>query len=673
MLRNLQRLLDSGESPKLDVLGGLQQIRANAVSISASPLLSVFVDSVLSASVRDVDAIESQTIVAELVQNASDPVAIREAYDVWGSWCETTDNWGTLYKTAIRYATDDTRDTFSRVGALEWGTVAGLAGAPPSKFSMIGELLKVEHGGNQDFDRHLAVVLGICFDAFPQKELADRIRTLTESNENPEANFELGFVYLRHFLEAQTRDDATNYQLLARHQFARVIDLTEGWPEAHLFAKSLDVLQSFAAGETAESIRDLTDQIDVSLFELSAYHRSETDSPWLKARSATATLWADLAAKLRGLTKQLDQPAWYPADVVIRDQLLPLYTASRTIFRQTLDSCGVEILVSARIEAGVAANEAHVHLLAQFLERDATDDERVALKSLVGAVPSASMPESHDRKPSPELLLGHLQMKHAERQRIVAALYALMEIRHKNLSAAAAEKLAHVLTVFGRSPDFHSSKDIANLAQAVAMMTIQFLKLRLDASPKSAAYLFVDEARGRSLERELQDDYFNWMASGLGGTSIEVENVGGGRADVHFRLGSENLVTEVKREHQDASFEALELWYANQTMAYQQTSSRIGVLLVLDQVKRDGPPPHLTELVKARSIRIAGTDDVRTIMMVRVPGERMTPSQLSKVEKTGGLPALQEKKKALKGRLNSGENAGSESRPVGSPYNGSRQ
>jgi hypothetical protein len=116
---------------------------------------------------------------------------------------------------------------------------------------------------------------------------------------------------------------------------------------------------------------------------------------------------------------------------------------------------------------------------------------------------------------------------------------------------------------------------------------------------------------------------------------LEPTNIGGGRADVRLRASNERIVVEVKREMSNASFDALATWYAGQTTDYQNISIRLGFLVVLDLTteNREGTP-HLTSLFQTRGIQRQGEDVQRVVTIVRIPGRRKRPSDLTKAAKS---------------------------------------
>lgn len=95
-------------------------------------------------------------------------------------------------------------------------------------------------------------------------------------------------------------------------------------------------------------------------------------------------------------------------------------------------------------------------------------------------------------------------------------------------------------------------------------------------------------------------------------------------------------MVEVKRELKDSSFDALAAFYQGQTAEYQNVSVRLGFLLVLD-LSNDPKvgTPHIQGLVKPRLVQRVGEDHPRLIVIVKVPGNRKRPSDLTKAAKAG--------------------------------------
>ena len=133
----------------------------------------------------------------------------------------------------------------------------------------------------------------------------------------------------------------------------------------------------------------------------------------------------------------------------------------------------------------------------------------------------------------------------------------------------------------------------------------------------------------------LQADFFRLLTTNAAGSDLEPTNIGGGRADVRLKSSSERLVIEVKRELKNSSFDALSASYHGQTVDYQNVSVRLGSLLVLDLLNDSKMgTPHIQSLVQTRLVQRVGEDQPRLIVIVKVPGNRKRPRDLTKAART---------------------------------------
>lgn len=129
-------------------------------------------------------------------------------------------------------------------------------------------------------------------------------------------------------------------------------------------------------------------------------------------------------------------------------------------------------------------------------------------------------------------------------------------------------------------------------------------------------------------EKDLQMHCHRFLRAGGLNAKVEVSDVAGGRADIHVSLGKVELVIEVKREDDDATFPALKDAYAAQATEYSNTNVRIGFLLVLDRTRTDGTAGDIQEKVKVTTVTKAGDTVPRTLVMISVPAKRKRPSEL---------------------------------------------
>lgn len=207
----------------------------------------------------------------------------------------------------------------------------------------------------------------------------------------------------------------------------------------------------------------------------------------------------------------------------------------------------------------------------------------------------------------------------------------LNQLHREGISEAEASVLRQCLATASTVPDYIKNPVGKKLFHAVLVITVRFLKSRLDVTQghdPSVAYLFRSADGSLPLESSLQQDYFRFAQS-YSLPDCEISNVGGGRADLRFVSQNERIVIEVKRETGSNSFESLRASYSAQAMEYQKTSLRIGFLLVLDlSDEYASGVPHITELVSCDLITAGSENGQRCLVTVKVPGQRLRPSEM---------------------------------------------
>lgn len=211
-----------------------------------------------------------------------------------------------------------------------------------------------------------------------------------------------------------------------------------------------------------------------------------------------------------------------------------------------------------------------------------------------------------------ELIEGRLQdAKAVDRARLHPVVNQIIEAVGSQLSSC---------------PDYAGA--VREQIQPVIVSVIRFLERCLNAqeggSRSHTQYLFDSTA----VEGDLQQDLVGWFyASGLSGFTIEAQNIGGGRIDLMVSFDGFRFVIELKREQDDATRSGL-AGYLRQAGAYQVTDVAVGMLVVLDTTA-DALAPHMRDNVWVDVLAAAepgGTD--RYLVVVRVPGNRKSPSRL---------------------------------------------
>lgn len=157
---------------------------------------------------------------------------------------------------------------------------------------------------------------------------------------------------------------------------------------------------------------------------------------------------------------------------------------------------------------------------------------------------------------------------------------------------------------------------------SLVVKLVMFLHRRLDAPNFMFEYLGPFKDGQPWEERHLQQDLFMHLSS-VGYADIE-HYTGGGRSDLYILCGEFRFVIEVKRTQKAwAETDPVGL---SQSAAYQQTDVRLGVLSILDLSVRPAGTPHFDECFSVDHVTI-DVKDRRTVLIMRVPGNRKTPSQ----------------------------------------------
>jgi hypothetical protein len=152
---------------------------------------------------------------------------------------------------------------------------------------------------------------------------------------------------------------------------------------------------------------------------------------------------------------------------------------------------------------------------------------------------------------------------------------------------------------------------------------LRFVSMRIDAARSRYRYLRQVVAGSEPKEIDLQKDLYDYLGS-AGYPAWERANVASGRTDIVFPSGPYEFVIETKQDDREWE-EGTAATFVAQATAYQQTDMRLGVLAVLDLSVRRPGDPHLDGCFFVRSDRYSARDE-RTVLVVRVPGNKRTPS-----------------------------------------------
>lgn len=460
----------------------------------------------------------------------------------------------------------------------------------------------------------------------------------------PEAAFELGMAALAEAMDRVDCNAAATAFREARDWFGESNGISEHRPEASLYLDGLDLLLSFHSGAASASFGTVSARVQQHAFELHAWSGG-SGPPWLGTRQTEAACWSALASAVAGLAGSLDEPSWWEPAAVIEEGLLSVYSAGRSILRRDQHG-GVEAMVRPRIRASVATQAGQAHQVRVWLQQNAAHEWAAEARDLIAQVDAfieqsgspGNPPEAVSERTSLAAIIERSNIPQEKRNILLSVVTNAVSLQLANMTSAEVDVIERCWNEAQRHTDYSANTNGVCLFDTVLLWLVRFVFNRLELTKgddPTGAYLFERDDDSLPHEDELQQDFFRWVATYAAGSDLEPTNIASGRADIRLRSGPERLAVEVKREETDCSFDALFKSYAAQTTDYQNVSIRLGVLLVLDLAtpNREGTQ-HLTSLFEMRPVRRYGESQSRLILIVKVPGRRKRPSDLTKLAKT---------------------------------------
>ncbi|MBI5131485.1 MAG: hypothetical protein HZA66_18770 [Rhodopseudomonas palustris] len=164
---------------------------------------------------------------------------------------------------------------------------------------------------------------------------------------------------------------------------------------------------------------------------------------------------------------------------------------------------------------------------------------------------------------------------------------------------------------------------VADRFDRLLLLLLKFLQVRIDSQSAKYPYLQrIQQGTAAPHESELQTDLWIFL-TGTDYPLAERTDVSAGRVDIYIPQPNFRFVIEVKRVSSWSEGALLPL--LRQTTAYQQSDIKLGVLAVLDLSDRPAGVPHMDQCMFLRP-RSVSTADIRHAIVIRVPGNRRTPS-----------------------------------------------
>ncbi|WP_331294999.1 hypothetical protein [Methylobacterium hispanicum] len=479
------------------------------------------------------------------------------------------------------------------------------------------EMIELDPADDGDFLRHAANVTGALLAREPDPDLHAVLGKLLDVEEaEDEVAMELGLDALRAGLDATTQDDALRSFREARDWFGRSEAASEERPDARLYRRCLDMLVAFQTGRTQSDLRVGIDGIKEAAFAYTA-HLSPSDRPeeissWLGARGRERVHWSMLALRLGALDTSLGKRAWLNAATVIQDELVSVYSASRSIMVRGGDG-GLEAVLRPRI-VGALQRELHsLDTLDQWIEENSGSGllpdvsglrARVAeaREGVVAHRPTEAAPGS---SPAAAILESIPEAGRASAMARVAG--AMMTLVGESTSAVVSDLYDDIIRDLGRNEHFRRYPEARTLFEIALWLTLQFVAQRSNVGSSTyrrAKYLFERDPAKLPLEETLQEDYldFLWGSPSAGILGAEASDIAGGRVDVLFKHMRTTFVAELKKTDRKLTNDQIVAKYGLQKVAYDVTNVSFGILMMLDLYDLGGGQPDVAERISVHHV-----------------------------------------------------------------------
>lgn len=645
----LIEILKDGRDWQLDDLGGIERLAPAARSLGSTPMMPELLHPLVLgwSHAKAGDREVHKGVLHDLLEVTTTDFLLLEAVDILEHNRPLPDDGDEccFMLFLAKAATGDLSLSGLARGAALDGAFRWASDNRRWQLRLLDFFLGLAPSDDTEFLRRAAKIVGVAYSHWRDKELVEVLHKLAQLEAvRPEATFELGMAALSEAMDRADSNSAADAFREARDWFGESDRASERRPETSLYLNGLDLLLSFHGGAASAPFITVSARVQQHAFELHAWSGG-SGPPWLGARQAEAACWSALASAIAGLASSLDEPSWWEPLAVIEEGLLSVYNAGRSILLRDRHG-GIEAMVRPRIRASVATQAGQAHQVRTWLQQNATHEWAAEAQDLIAQIDAISEQSGSPRRPSEAAsertslaaIIARSNIPEEQRNVLFDVVANAVSLQLANLTGAETCVIESCCREASGHTDYSTNINGARLFDTVLLWLVRFVFNRLELTKgddPTGAYLFERDDGSLPHEEELQQDFFRWVATYTAGSDLEPTNIASGRADIRLRSGPERLVVEVKREERDCSFDALFKSYAAQTTDYQNVSIRLGVLLVLDLAtpNREGTP-HLTSLFEMRHVRRCGESWSRLILIVKVPGRRKRPSDLTKLSKT---------------------------------------
>jgi len=640
--------LQAGLEITIETLGGIEAVVASANALGDSrfqpEILRSFVNYWKTTSPTQDEHL--QTVLMSLLAGSPNDFTLIETIDLLDTYRPLPANGDEIcFSSFLAKAQDLSLPALTRGIAAE-GSFRWAVSNRRWQLRLLDFLLGVSVTEAPEFVRRIAKLSGIAHSHWHESELLGKLTEFSKSSvAATDASFELGMASLMDGIDADGPGAARSSFESAKGWFEKSLSHSEVNPEAQLFLDCLNLLTAYQSAVDRQIFTDTLNRISTSAFELSAWLDTKESPSWLGTRRLETVYWNQLALAMDGLLEHLDEASWWEPAAVIEQHVLAVYSANRVILRRgpygTINS-----LLRPRITASLARYRGQAHQLKTWLHKNLTHEWAAEAQLLLTEVERTvsgtdflvNPSDAAVEQPSIAALIDKRHLPESTKNTLLQVVGNAISVHVDNLTGAEIDIIEDAVQNAACHPDYQTNPHAQRLFDTVLLWVVRFLFNRLEvakADDPTVEYLFQHADGSNVTEDALQADFFRLLTTNAAGSDIEPTNLGGGRADVRLKSSSERVVVEVKRELDDSSFDVLAASYQAQTTDYQNVSVRLGFLLVLDLTNNTNEgTPHIRSLVQTRLVQRTGEDHPRFLVIVKVPGNRKRPSDLTKAAKT---------------------------------------
>lgn len=582
----------------------------------------------------------------ELVDRTPDPGVMVEVVRTLASGLQLdTATSKALHRSFLEKADDASWHSATRSQAL-MGALVLSAGRPAFMRLLQAHLIDTRSDDDGDYLRHAAKVMGLLLAQVDDGDVRLVLESLLHVPEaEDEASMALGLLALAEGLEQSERPVAVRRFEEARSLFRRAAAATEVRLDADLHAHCLDLLLAFGDGRSPAEMKSSVREVQSAAFAWAAHlipsNRPVPRDSWMGAATLEGVHWTSLALRLDALETSLGHATWLNGAMVVEEELLRVYTASRTVFRREADG-GIEAVVRPRIVGALQKERRQLDVLDAWIDRQAAKGPEkqaaVAMRSAVTAAIEASVSrnptEAAAVRPTAAAIVRDSDLEPEEKREALDLLQlTLFSFDVELTDPIVAELWVGLHERLLTNVDYRTNPRARAFFVVILFYTLAFLASRDNVGTTSTAgtdYLFNQSRTKPPVEDDLHKDYYGFLqATCLRPTAEkEAQGIAHGRVDVLFSKDGIKTVAELKKHDRNLSLEKLVLKFGLQTTAYQRTNVTFCILMVLDLVFRGGGGGHLREKVAVVEKTPGSGTTVYSVVVFRIQGRQRSPSNI---------------------------------------------